>query len=118
MAGKSPAMTTWCDSHLGDRLVKQQTSNMNIKMRKIEVDTATAEALEARAAAVGLSVRELLAQMVALDDAAVKLSPEETADLDRQWAGIKAGEPIIAHEDVVRWLDTWGTTSFRSWKDR
>ena len=91
---------------------------MNIKMRKIEVDTATADALEARAAAAGLSVRELLAHMVTLDDAAVKLSPEEAADLDRQWAAIKAGEPTVAHEDVVRWLDTWGTPGFRSWKGR
>jgi predicted transcriptional regulator len=91
---------------------------MNVKMRKIEVDNATAEALEARAAAAGLSVRELLAQMVALDDVAVKLSPEDAADLDRQWAAIKAGEPTVTHEDVVRWLDTWGTADFRSWKDR
>jgi predicted transcriptional regulator len=89
---------------------------MNIKMRKIEVDNATAEVLEARAAAAGLSVPELLAQMVALDAAAVKLSPEDTADLDRQWAAVKAGEPTVAHEDVVRWLDTWGTPGFRSGK--
>lgn len=91
---------------------------MNVKVRQIEVDPATAEALEARAAAAGLSVRELLAQMVALDDAAVKLSPEEAADLDGQWAAVKAGQPTIAHDDVVRWLDTWGTPGFRSWKGR
>ena len=39
---------------------------MNVKVRRIEIDEATAEALEARAAEAGLSVRELLAEMVAV----------------------------------------------------
>jgi hypothetical protein len=91
---------------------------MNVKMRKIEVDNATAEALKARAAAAGLSVPQLLAQMVALENAAVKLSAEDMADLDQQWASVKAGEPTASHGDVVRWLDTWGTPGFKSWKDQ
>jgi hypothetical protein len=37
-------------------------------------------------------------------------------ELDRQWAAIKAGEPTVAHDDVVRWLDTWGTPGFRPWQ--
>jgi predicted transcriptional regulator len=45
--------------------------------------------------------------------ASVRLSPEEINELDRQWAAIKAGELTIAHDDVVRWLDTWGTPNFR-----
>ena len=89
---------------------------MNVKVRQIEVDAETATALEARAAEVGLSVRELLAEIVGLEKAAVKLSEAELTDLDRQWAAIKAGEPTVAHDDVVRWLDTWGTSSFRLWK--
>ena len=91
---------------------------MNVKVRKIEVDHATAEALEARAAAAGVSVRELLPQMIALGAAVVELSPDDAADLDRQWAAIKAGEPTVAHVDVVRWLGTWGTSDFRPWNDR
>jgi hypothetical protein len=43
----------------------------------------------------------------------VRLSPEEINELDRQWAAIKAGEPTLAHDDVVRWLDTWGTPGFQ-----
>ena len=86
---------------------------MNVKVRQIEVDTETAAALEARAAEVGLSVRELLAEMVSLEKTPAKLSGEELSDLDRQWAAIKAGEPTVAHDDVVRWLDTWGTSDFR-----
>jgi plasmid stability protein len=89
---------------------------MNIKVRQIEVDAETAAALEVRAAEVGLSVRELLAEMVCLEKAPAKLSGGELRDLDRQWAAIKAGEPTVAHDDVVRWLDTWGTSAFRPWK--
>jgi hypothetical protein len=91
---------------------------MNVKVRQIEIDAETAAALEARAAEVGLSVRELLAEMVGLEKEPAKLSQAELSDLDRQWAAIKAGEPTVAHDDVVRWLDTWGTSSFRPWKGR
>jgi len=90
---------------------------MNVKVRRIEIDEATAEALEARAAEAGVSVRELLAEMVAVGDAS-RLPPAELAELDRQWDAIKAGEPTIAHDDVVRWLDTWGTSAFRPWHSR
>jgi predicted transcriptional regulator len=88
---------------------------MNVKLRKIEVEEATATALEARAAELGLSVSELLAEMVG---ASAKLSDAELAALDRQWTAIKNGEPTVAHDEVVRWLDTWGTSAFRPWKDR
>jgi predicted transcriptional regulator len=86
--------------------------------RTIEVDDATAAALESRAAEVGLSVAELLAEMVAAEGAPSPLSGAEMAELDRQWAAIKAGEPTVAHDEVVRWLDTWGTPRFRLWKDQ
>jgi hypothetical protein len=36
--------------------------------------------------------------------------------LDRQWTAIKAGQPTVAHDDVVRRLDTWGTPGFRPWQ--
>jgi len=90
---------------------------MNVRTRTIEVDDATAAALESRAAEAGPSVGELLAEMIAVAGAS-RLSAEEMTELDRQWEAIKAGEPTVAHDDVVRWLDTWGTSSFRPWKDR
>jgi hypothetical protein len=90
---------------------------MNLKVRRIEIDEATAQALEARAAEAGLSVRELLAEMVAVGSPS-RLSSADLAELDRQWDSIKNGEPTIAHDDVVRWLDTWGTSGFRPWKGR
>jgi len=90
---------------------------MNVRTRTIEVDDATAAALESRAAEAGLSVGELLAEMIAVAGAS-RLSAEEMTELDRQWEAIKAGDPTVAHDDVVRWLDTWGTSGFRPWKDR
>ncbi len=95
---------------------KQQI--INIKLRKIEVDEATAAALEARAAAVGVSVSELIAQLVSSAGGSAKVSSGELDELDRQWAAIKAGEPTFAHDDAVRWLDTWGTPDSRPWQGR
>ena len=86
--------------------------------RTIEVDDAIAEALKSRAAEVGLSVAELLAEMVAAESASSELSSAEMTELDRQWAAIKAGEPTVVHDDVVRWLDTWGTPGFKPWKSQ
>jgi predicted transcriptional regulator len=82
---------------------------MPMTKRTIEVDNDTAAALETRAAEAGLSVSDLLAEIVAPAEA----SPADMAELDRRWAAIKAGEPTAPHADVVRWLDTWGTPSFR-----
>jgi predicted transcriptional regulator len=100
------------------RARNQVIHRMNVKLRKIEVDDATATALEARAAAAGVSVSELIAQLVSSAGGSAKVSSEELDELDRQWAAIKAGEPTVAHNDVVRWLDTWGTPGFRPWQGR
>jgi predicted transcriptional regulator len=88
---------------------------MNVKLRKIEVDAETANLLEARAVERGLSVSELLTEMTALQERPAALSSEEIAELDRQWAAVKAGEPTVPHEDIVRWLQTWGTPAFKPW---
>lgn len=48
---------------------------MNVKLREIEVDAETAEALEARTAAGGITVPELLADMVGIE-------PEIPPDLE------------------------------------
>jgi predicted transcriptional regulator len=86
--------------------------------RTIEVDDATAAALESRAAEAGLSVAELLAEMVTAEGGPSTLSDAEMSELDRQWDAIKAGEPTVAHDEVVRWLDTWGTPRFSPWKNQ
>jgi len=91
---------------------------MAAKTRTIELDEATASALESSAAERGVSVSELVAGMTALQRSPVVLSSEELDDLDRQWAAIKAGEPTVSHDDVARWLQTWGTPEFRPWHRR
>jgi hypothetical protein len=90
---------------------------MTAVKRTIEVDDATATELETRAAELGLSVSQLVAKMTAAQNAAAITSRDEVAELDRQWAAIKAGESTIPHEKVVRWLETWGTPSFRPWNN-
>lgn len=86
---------------------------MGANKRMIEIDDATALVLEARAAEAGLSVPALLAQWAALRNEPAPVSTTELAELDRQWASIKSGEPTVRHDDVVRWLETWGTEGFR-----
>jgi hypothetical protein len=56
-----------------------------------------------------------MTQPISPKSRSAQLSPEEIGELDRQWAAIKAGEPTVSHEDVVRWLDTWGTSKFNAW---
>lgn len=91
---------------------------MTAKTHNIEVDEATAAALKSRAAAQGLTVSELVAGMTALQSAPVALSPTDVAGLDREWAAIQAGEATVPHEDVARWLQTWGTPAFKPWPHR
>ncbi len=85
------------------------------KTQTIEIDEATAVTLKVRAAEHGLSISELVAKMTALQDMAAAISPEDVAELDRQWASVNAGEPTVSHKDVVHWLKTWGTPAFRPW---
>lgn len=91
---------------------------MAAKTQTIEVDETTAAALKKRAAAQGLTISELVAGMTALQGAPVALSAADIAELDRQWAAIKGGEATASHEDVTRWLETWGTPAFKPWRNR
>ena len=88
-----------------------------MKTQTIEVDEVTAAKLKTRAAEQGLSVSELLAEMAILT-APIAISSAATAELDRQWTAIKAGEPTLPHEDVAQWLQTWGTPAFKPWHER
>lgn len=83
------------------------------KTESIEVDSATASALKTRAAERGVSVSQLVSELVplAIDDPAI-------AELDRRWAAIEVGQTTIPHGDVERWLQSWGTPEFRPWPGR
>jgi predicted transcriptional regulator len=83
---------------------------------KIEVDERTADVLQARAAELGVSVSELVAELATLESEPVVAESDDIAELDRRWKKIDAGTPTVPHERVVRWLRTWGTPAFRSWR--
>jgi hypothetical protein len=76
---------------------------------KIEVDERTADALQARASELGVTVSELVAELATLDSDAIVAAPDDIAELDRRWNKIAAGARVIPHDHVVRWLRTWGT---------
>jgi predicted transcriptional regulator len=85
---------------------------------KIEVDQRTAGMLQARAAELGVTVSELVAELATLDSDPIVVESDEIAELDRRWKTIEAGQPTVPHERVVRWLRTWGTPRFRRWRDQ
>jgi hypothetical protein len=82
------------------------------------VDVATADVLQARAAARGISVAELVAELVAFVDAQMEPADSALAELDQQWAAIEGGQPTVPHQRVARWLETWGTSELKPWHQR
>jgi predicted transcriptional regulator len=86
---------------------------MTAKKHTIELDEATATALESRAAERGVSVSQIVSELVPL-----AIDNDDIAELDRRWAKVKAGEPTVPQEEVERWLRTWGTPDFKPWRDR
>ena len=83
----------------------------------IEVDEQTADVLQARAAELGVTVPQLVAELAALDSEPREADAEEIAELDRR-AARAADSARVPHEHVVHWLRTWGTPRFRPWQDR
>ena len=83
------------------------------KTQTIEVDGPVAAALKARATERGVSVAEVVAELVplAVDNAALD-------ELDRRWNAVKSGQSTVPHEQVERWLKTWGSSDFRRWTDK
>jgi predicted transcriptional regulator len=42
---------------------------------------------------------------------------DDIAELDRRWQAFQAQNETVSNEEVIRWLQTWGTPSFRRWQD-
>ncbi len=94
---------------------------MNIKVRKIEVDVETADLLEARAAARGMSVAELLAdiacneEVLPADLAAMRTSgegpwsPEALEEDARRLAEFERTRIGAPWDEVKTWMQSWGT---------
>lgn len=80
----------------------------------IEVDQHTADVLQARAAELGVTVSQLIAELAALDGAPREADADEVAELDRRSARAPEGSRV-PHDRVVQWLRTCGTPEFRRW---
>jgi hypothetical protein len=52
------------------------------------------------------------------DEEPEALDPDNIAELERRWAAVEQGEPTIPHEEVGRWLATFGTSAFKPWRKR
>ena len=87
--------------------------SMNVQ---IEVDEQTADVLQTRAAELGVTVKELVAELAALESEPAPIKPDDIAELDRRWKKFEAGGRTVPHEQVVRWLRTWGTPRFEPWQ--
>jgi hypothetical protein len=95
---------------------------MNVKLRQIEVDADTAKALEAQAAARGISVQELLADLAgATHDMPADLealraagrgpwAPEILAEDARRLAEFNRTGEGVPWDEVRVWMQSWGTS--------
>jgi hypothetical protein len=93
---------------------------MNVKVRKIEVDVETADLLEARAAALGLSVSALLAEiagnesMLPPDLAEMRAKGDGPWSLDameedaRRLAEFERTRMGVPWDEVKAWMQSWG----------
>lgn len=88
---------------------------MTAKVRKIEVDVETAERLEARASARGVSVAQLLSE-IAFSEAASADDPwspgafQEDARRLEEFERTRMGVPW---DEIRAWMETWGTDAER-----
>jgi predicted transcriptional regulator len=89
-----------------------------MKTQTIEIDEGTAIALKQRAEERGVTVPELVAELVTLEASPLDADVADVAELDRRWNAFEAQGSAAANDDVVRWLQTWGTPAFRSWRKR
>jgi predicted transcriptional regulator len=89
---------------------------MTAKVR-IEVDKHTADVVETRAAELGVTVPQLIAELAAIHGGFREAQTDEVAELDRRSAGAAEGSRV-PHDRVVQWLRTWGTPGFRPWPGR
>jgi predicted transcriptional regulator len=85
-----------------------------MKTQTIEIDDDTAVALKQRAAERGVTVPELVAELVTLEAGPAEATTGDIAELDRRWKTFEGQASVTANDDVVRWLRTWGTPAFRS----
>jgi hypothetical protein len=91
---------------------------MAIEPLTIEIDETTSVVLKERAAERGMTVSELISELVDDKSAAADVGAEQIAELDRRWAAHQSKRAATSHGKVVRWLDSWGTPAFQPWRDQ
>ena len=94
---------------------------MNLKLRTIEIDAETADLLEARAAARGMSISELLAdiagnqEVLPPDLARMRASgqgpwsAETIAEDARRLADFEQTRLAVPWEEIKSWMKSWGS---------
>jgi hypothetical protein len=73
-----------------------------MKTQIIEIDDDTATALKQCAAERGVSVPELVAELVTLEAGPAAADPNDIAELDRRWQAFERQGSVAANDDVVR----------------
>ena len=93
---------------------------MNVKVRKIEVDAQTADLLEARATALGMSVAALIAELAGnetilppdLAELRAKgkgpWSPAALEEDERRLAEFERTRMGVPWDEVQAWMQSWG----------
>jgi hypothetical protein len=91
---------------------------MNVKLRKIEVDAETADLLEARAAALGMSVSALLAEIAGNESVQPANLGRMRAKGEGPWSAEALAEDVrrlaefeqsrIGVDEVKAWMGSWG----------
>jgi hypothetical protein len=93
---------------------------MNVKVSKIEVDAQTADLLEARATALGMSVAALIAELAGnetilppdLAELRAKAegpwSPEALEEDERRLAEFERTRMGVPWDEVKAWMQSWG----------
>lgn len=89
-----------------------------MKTQTIEIDDGTASVLRQRAEERGVTVPELVAELATIAVSPAAVDAEEIAELDRRWKAFEAQYDVASNDEIVRWLQTWGTPAFRGWRDR
>jgi predicted transcriptional regulator len=79
------------------------TKDVTLSLR---IDRKLSDKLEKRARQAKRSKSALTAYAI---ERLFETEDREIARIKRSLARAKAGGPFIAHEDVMRWLESWGT---------
>ncbi len=65
----------------------------------------------------GMTLAGLLLETAEGESANGESIAAQIAEFDRRKAEATAGN-VVPHAEVVRWLETWGTTSIRPWRGK